>query len=250
MTVAVTVLASFALPITPAEADIIGGDVIKLNFQSTLGTSLSDWNQLSGNGNIGDGSVIRHGDGATVSGVTIALTNADGNNTDANTDNWGGFGSDPYYVADARDLVFGTGNLTVTFGGLDDALNYNIRVYSLINNDSFTADLNISVTDGGGTISRTGLGRNALFAAVPLSDDLIFSSVSTDGSGNIVVTQSSLQNHSWEAVVLEANPAAVPEPSSLALMIATGSGAFFWRRRKSRLTKKEETTESTDDLDT
>lgn len=238
VTFAIALFGTFAVA---HAASITGGDVLKLDVSNSGdgdGGSLADWNQLSTDGTLGAGSVIRHGDGATVDGATITLAGRDGNNDDGNADGWGGEigqtpGGDPYYIAAANDLIFdsnGSG-LTVTFGGLDNALTYNVRLYSLINNDSFPATLSLSVTDGAGTINRTGLNRQTLYDTVPLSSDLIFSGVSTDGSGNIVIMQTSTQPHSFEAVVLEAI-AVVPTPAALPAGLAMLGLVAMRRNRK------------------
>jgi len=65
-------------------------------------------------------------------------------------------------------------------------------------------EIDFTVTDGAGVISRTGLSRTILFSTVPLSPDLILEGLSADGSGNIAVNVSSGDAVSIEAVVLEA----------------------------------------------
>jgi len=231
LTLAAVAMASLALATTSTYAAISAGDVLKLDLSNTGdadGGSLADWNQLSTNGTIADGSVIRHGDGAVVDGVTITLAGRLGNNNDVNAANWPGMAGDPYYIPAADDLVYSTTGylLTVTFAGLDDALSYNARVYSLVNENK--AAINVGVTDGAGTITNTGLNRQTLYNTAPLSPNLIFNGVSTDGSGNIVATVSSTWHVNMEAVVLEA----VPEPATMSLLALGGLGVFFRRRRR------------------
>jgi alpha-N-arabinofuranosidase len=191
-----------------------GNNVIKLDLSNagdSDGGSLVDWNQLNNGGTIPAGSVKRHGDGAVVPGATITVSApaTSGFNNDPNSSGWGGTGTDPYYIPAADDLVYtASGPLAITFGGLNDALNYNVRVYSLINENP--APIDINVTNGAGTISRTGLNRSALYNTVPLSSDLIFSGVSTDGSGRIVISIDSTAAVSAEAIVLEARDPALP----------------------------------------
>jgi len=233
-------LALFALFAASAHAAIVGGDVLKLDLSNSGdgdGGSLADWNQLSTNGTIADGSVIRHGDGAVVSGVTITLAGRNGNNNDSRAGNWPGMAGDPYYIPAADDLVYSWPApylLTVTFGGLDDALSYNTRVYSLINET--LPPIDVGVTDGGGTILRTGLNRQTLYNTAPLSSDLIFNGVATDGSGNIVVTVGSTGGVSMEAVVLEAvgGGPVIPEPATFLIWALglLGLGWYAWRKRK------------------
>ena len=223
-------MASLALATTSTYAAIPAGDVLKLglsNTGDTDGGSLADWNQLSTNGTIAAGSVIRHGDGAVVGGVTISLAGRGGNNNnDGNAANWPAMAGDPYYIPAADDLVHSTTGylLTVTFAGLDDALSYNARVYSLVDENRPVID--VGVTDSAGTITNTGLNRQTLYNTAPLSSDLIFNGVSTDGSGNIVVTVNSTWHVNMEAVVLEA----VPEPATMSLLALGGLGVFLRRR--------------------
>ena len=206
ITVFVVLLASASYAPLAADEPLKVGDVIKFDLSNSgdgAGGSLADWNQLSDNGTIPAGSVIRHKDRAQVRGVTIKLAGRSGNNDDGNASGWSGIGIDPYYIAAADDLVFSVrGPLVVTFGGLDPRLNYNVRVYSLIN--EALAPIDIAVTDGAGTISRIGLNRGALFNTSPLSKDLIFSSVATDDRGRITVSIDSGSGLSAEAIVLEA----------------------------------------------
>jgi hypothetical protein len=223
---------------TVSVQSLTGGDAIKLDLSSAGdldGGSLADWNQLNNGGTLGDGYVIRHGDGAVVDGVTISVSApaASGFNNDANSSGWGGIGTDPYYIAAADDLVYTVpGPLSVTFGGLDDELDYNVRVYSLVNEG--LAPIDIDVTDGAGSLSRTGLVRSTLYNTVPLSSDLIFSGLSTDGSGNIVVSLDSTQALSAQAIVLEANAGVIPEPSTLALAVLGLLGFIGCQRRRRR----------------
>ena len=139
------VLTLIAIGSMTASAGIITGEVIKLDLgtagdgDGTTGAT-ADWNQVAGSANItiGDGSVTRHGDAAVVDGMTINVntTGNPGQANDANAAGWSGLSGDPYYNDEAlTDLVYGwgPGNLTVTFGGLDPTLTYNLRTYALIN---------------------------------------------------------------------------------------------------------------------
>lgn len=195
------------------------GDVIKLDLSNSGdrdGGLLTDWNQLSDNDTIPAGSVVREKDRAKIPGVSIRLSGRSGNNNDGNASGWSGIDADPYYIAAADDLVFsGPGPLTVSFSGLDLKLNYNVRVYSLINEAK--APIGITVTDGGGAISRINLNRRDLFKTAPLSKDLIFNSVSTDDGGTLKVSIDSVEGLSAEAIVLE---------------VVTPSAAADLRRRK------------------
>ena len=222
---------------TGATLPFSAGDVIKLDVSDngdSAGIKTGDWNTIvSFPGTIASGSVIRHGDGAAVDNLTIASSLPNGGGSGQvgaiGTTAWTGLGSDPYYNSlSYTDFIWNSGNsMTVTFGGLDAALTYNVRFYVLLTEGA--ADLDFTVTDGAGVISRTGLGRSDLFDAVPLSSDAIFEGVSADGSGNIAVNVSSANAVNIEAVVLEA----IPEPSSSTLLGLGLAGVLFRRRRSS-----------------
>ncbi len=212
---AVAVVAGMVLAGTAVEtanaAPIAGGDVIKLDAGTVGdgdGVKAADWNTLTGVGTITAGSVKRHGDGAIVDNVTIAVAASanPGQNNDSRCKGWSGLGADPYYNSESyTDLIYAWGlavnSLTTTFGGLNAGLKYNVRLYSLINES--LANINVSVTDGAGTVDRTGLNRITLYNTAPLSPDLIFSGVSPNGSGNIVITITSSAGLSFQAAVLE-----------------------------------------------
>ena len=202
---------------TVAVVQLSGGDVIKLDLgtagdgDGTPGAT-ADWNQVSSGANItvGAGSVKRHGDAAVVSGVTLNVAAGNILNTgqanEAITAGWSGLAGDPYFNNEAfTDLVyaFTPNQLTVTFGGLDPSLTYNLRTYVMVNENRPNFDL--TVTNGGGTIVRTNLSRQGLYATAPLSPNLIFEGISPDGSGNIAATTSCATfGVGFQAVVLEA----------------------------------------------
>ena len=223
---------ALALATTAQAATIAAGDVIKLDVSDAgdgAGTKTADWNTLATTAtpSIASGSVIRHGDGAVVDNTTIALSGAGGEVGAIGPAAWTGLGSDPYYNSLSYTDFFWGSDMTVTFGGLDAGLTYNVRLYHLLTEG--TANVDLTVTDGAGFINRTNLDRSDLFDTVPLSDDLIFNGVSADGSGNIIVNVNSTAGVSIEAVVLEA--VAIPEPTTTALL-GLGGLALILRRRK------------------
>ncbi|MCP5040104.1 MAG: hypothetical protein GY944_03675, partial [bacterium] len=205
-------LIAFAAFQAPAEALRIG-DVIKLDLSDRGdedGGSLADWNRLSSTKTIAAGSVIRHGDGAELSGVTIELRGHSGHNNDRHAAAWPGLGTDPYYIAAADDLVFSVpGPLSVTFAGLDPSFNYQVRVYSLI--DENKTPIDIEVTDGARSIWRRNLDRSELWNTVPLSTELIFESVASDAQGRVRISIDSRQALSAEAIILRA---VTPSPTA------------------------------------
>ncbi len=62
---------------------------------------------------------------------------------------WGGRAADPYYVAAAEDIVYGN-TMNLAFTGLDDEMDYNVRIYSCIGDNGAIVD-GFSVTDGAGS---------------------------------------------------------------------------------------------------
>ena len=202
---------------------IDGGDPV----ESAFGLA-ANYNGIQSNATIPLGSVIRLGDGQVVNSVTIAFTGYEGHNGDLRAQGWPGLAADPYYVAEAEDLVWPSG--TLTFGGLDDALSYNVRIYSLQDHSSTTPHL-YTVTDGAGTQSNS-VALADSWAAPTLEDaGLVFNEVSTDGSGRIVVTSNTHLN----AITLTvAGGEAVPR---LAVELLDGGNdlRFTWDSQDGRL---------------
>ncbi len=226
---ALTVTA-FDLP-TP----LVGGDVLKFDLSDAGdgdGGSLDDWNQFNGpassssipTSTIAAGRVRRDGDGSFVAGVsaTLEINGSAGFNNDALAAGWAGLATDPFLVAAADDIAFSNGSIVLTLSGLDDSLTYNLRAYSLIDQPGRIVD--VEATDGAGTILRDNLDRGVLFGTVPLDSDLIFSDLSTDGQGNIIVTfDADGDFFALNALTLEANPSAIiPEPASSMLWSLLG----------------------------
>jgi hypothetical protein len=190
--------------------------VVKLDLGASGdgdGTKATDWNTLtSGTGSIAGGSVIRHGDAQAIPGLSITGSLPNGGNTGQDNNSaaagWSGMGADPYYNSESyTDLVWSWGQspnqLRFTFGGLDNTLVYNVRAYSLI--DEGLANFDVTVTDGAGTQTSTNLNRTTLYNTAPLDSSLLFTGLSTDGSGNIAVTvEAASAGVSFEAIVLEA----------------------------------------------
>ncbi len=230
-------LVALGTMISVSAAVIADGDVIKLDFATAGdgdGGSIADWNQVSTGLNttgITAGNVKLHG-GGTVDGVTIAFTNLQTGsfNNDGGAANWGGTAADAYYELATDDIYFhndaDAADFSVTFGGLDDSLSYNLRSYTLIGNSGGTT-YTYSVSDGGGTQNYSGTNTSRWTAGTLEAAGTVFSDLQTDGSGNITVTYSDPNALAMNAIVLEA----VPEPSTTALL-GLGGFALILRRRR------------------
>ena len=91
---------------------------------------------------------------------------------------------DPYYVDGAQDYFRvqnygGVTSATMKFQGLDDSMSYNLRVYSLIDNDT-----QLTVTTKGGTMLTNDLTDKQRYTKSTLEEaGLVFEALQTDGSG-------------------------------------------------------------------
>ncbi len=211
-------------------------DVIGIDFASA-GGSATGFNVFSSNTTIADGSVIRHNGGSVVHGVSLSFSGGDGFTNPGETAGWVGASSDLYYAdQELRDIVYASGSgseLTLTFAGLDDALSYDVRVYSLFDrSDIRNREEAISVTDGLGFQSLTST-RYSRWLATTLEDGgTVFTDLKTDGNGNLIVTVTGPVDYNpfLNAIVLQA----VPEPSTLLMLFLAGLALASVRRRKRR----------------
>ncbi len=212
------------------------GDVIGVDFASA-GGSATGFNVFNSNTTIADGSVIRYNGDTVVHGVSLDFQGGNGFTNPGETAGWIGASSDPYYADQEtalRDIVYASGSgsaLTLTFSGLDDALSYDMRVYSLFDrSDIRDRQEAITVTDGLGTRSWTST-RYSRWLAESLEDGgTLFEKLKTDGNGNLVVTVTGPvgNNPFLNAIVLQA----VPEPGTGLMLLAGLVGSCFRRRRK------------------
>jgi len=249
-TYAVTLAAIFCISIEAQASPISPGDVIAVDFAgaathdaggwgSTGAADAPNFNIFDSNTTITSGSVIRHSDNTVVDGVSITFGGASGFNNDPRGGDWPGTAADPYYVSAADDLAFRSGSttaaMTLTFDGLDASLLYNVRVYSFFNDDTrWNRAHTFTVTNGTGFESINNTQGDRWFAATLEAAGTVFSSVSTNGSSQIVVSMvpTNNSNPTWNAIVLEA----VPEPGTLALCVMGlfGLAAGTWRKRRAR----------------
>lgn len=128
------------------ESPAPGGDVIKLDFSNVgdaNGGSLADWNSVSSGTTLS--TVIRHGDGATSTGISVSFSGfLEGHmNDDTATYGWIGQASDPYYINAVRDIYYhgDPTPLVTTFNGLTPGRYYKVRVYSLLGPSDTTTDM-------------------------------------------------------------------------------------------------------------
>jgi len=230
----------------PPPAPIQGGDVIKLDFSNAGdgdgGGLPGDWNQTNnGSAPIAPGSVIRHGDGAVIGGVGISFSGPGvgrGFNDDPGADGWIGEAGDPYFVPGANDIFFGPGALTTEFTGLDPALTYNVRVYSLIGNNGGATDEFSVIVSGIEVDGVTNSHATRWNASTLESGGTVFTGISPNALGRLDVTvenDGSLNGYyPLNAIVLEAVAAPIPEPATMcALGLAVaGLGRYVRRRRR------------------
>ena len=248
LAVAVSVVLGASIATPAQSAALTAGDAFRVNFAPTGSALGGDWNDMDANSSISAGSVQLFGGGGatTIDGVGLSI-NGTGSANDLNTQGWGGWTSspaDPYYTAAAYPLVYsvnaglgltGKANeLNLTVSGLDTSLRYNVRAYFLINET--LADFDIRVTDGAGSVLRTGINRITAYTTLsspsdPLYADLIFENVSADALGNLIVSVGASESVSLQAFALEAITQPVPG-AGLAGLATLGLAGVARRRRR------------------
>ncbi|MDF7825976.1 PEP-CTERM sorting domain-containing protein [Pontiellaceae bacterium B12227] len=210
-----------------AQADIVEGDVIAVDFGSVAPT-VANWNQLS-TSSLTIADAIRLSDGAgTGVGVAMTLTaqNADATNNTEPTDT--SLGSDDvsiYLDHSAANSTGGSGVndlITVTYTGLDDSLTYTLTG-GMARAGNGSAAWQQVYTVGGIDYEYTLVGGDTVDAYAEytglssVGGVLSFTVSDYEDSGLASISQMSLE--------------AIPEPGTLGLVAAFGGAVLFIRRR-------------------
>jgi len=219
---------------------ITEGQWLQLNFADAVVTNatanFNTYNTVNSGFNLATGNDTQMVD--SLGNLVDATLSANGwQNSGGNVnDAWGGMGSDvpaPGTATWEKEQInnfwwdiTNPGDATMTIGGLDANLTYNIYYYSKLD-QALSLEAH-SVTINGNT--QNTLGRGARFADT--DEDLFFPEVVTDGSGNLNISWGNVTgtNPFVTAIVVEA----IPEPATLGLLAAAG-GALLIVRRNSRL---------------
>ena len=193
-----------------SDSELKDGDVIAVDFATNdiaVGYNVFDSESSIGMPN---GMIYNYtNDRIPVAGVSVTLSSpaALGFGDDPNGNNWPGTASDPYYAAEADDIVYVStiaNPATVTFKGLSPAFLYRARVYALLGNNG-TNDETFTVTNGSGTETVTNTRGERWNAATLEAADMVFEGLECDSNGEIAVTVDPNGTHNafLNAVVLE-----------------------------------------------
>lgn len=230
-----------------ANAALTANQSIGIDFATTGPSTGSgygaetDFNVLNGNGNLADGTVIDT-NGSTLSGVSISLTGAFSDNAPMGDGDVIGYDTaapgayydgTPYSDLSFNDGIFTSpGNaFTITISGLSDALTYDISAIGRIGRlDGNT----FSLTAGDNAVSDSDTYGNIANVAGGSINPLSVSGATSTG-GVLTITFDDPTDAEWYGVnalhVTAVSAAAVPEPSSTALL-GLGGLALILRRRK------------------
>jgi len=206
-----------------ASGAIVLNDVIGIDFGPTAAdNNYNSLNSISGTLN----NLVSLTDGSTViTGVSVNVADFAWSNNDA--DHTLGSGTLNSNESNLTDWIGGSGTNTITFSGLDDALLYDIQIGHAFSANTTNTDTDYSVDGQTATAYHDNVAGSSF---VNLSD------LSTDGSGNLVISLTGASGASGSsfvsAMTLTASDVApIPEPSSAALL-GLGGLALISRRKR------------------
>ncbi|MFC5050455.1 PEP-CTERM sorting domain-containing protein [Rubritalea spongiae] len=209
-----------------SSAAIVVGDVIGFDFGTDAG-SATNFNIDAAPGNQTFTDVINTS-GTVLTGVDFTFSNTPANSGDGGDSNISSDYSSVFPNAAQNDAFFesNAGQWTLTFSGLDDSLSYDLTIGSYWAGGTAAQKENRNT---GWEVDGVQLGT----VADSLSDSYVnFTNLSTDGSGNLVISTYDLNANTISTLsALTLTAVAVPEPSSTALL-GLGGLALILRRRK------------------
>ncbi|MDF7801932.1 PEP-CTERM sorting domain-containing protein [Pontiellaceae bacterium B1224] len=209
-----------------ANASIMEGDVIKIDFGSTA-TTADYWNT----GVISSTThLVRMSDGANTD-VDMEISSVGGDPASYDTlwvENTEAGGSDIYEVWVDGILVAGGGadELTLTFTGLDDSLTYNLFAGGEAG-DGVGSTWTVSTSADGDNVETTEYQNTVPFVS--------FTGITSVG-GTFSLNLADLNDGGYPTPgrntgLAELTMTAIPEPATLGLIGVFGGGIFFIRRR-------------------
>ena len=177
-------------------ADISLGQSIGIDFASSGGSAGAgaETNFKTIDGNVTNESITTDVTGAVVSGVTVTTRGIQGTMGETNIGYWNVTGN--YAGTLYSNLTFNDGVYTgptaqyppiiITISGLNDSLGYNLT--GLVNGSNTVANTSsVTFTADGQSVAKTGQATYNAAGGYALLPSVI-NGVSTDGSGNLVVT--------------------------------------------------------------
>ena len=201
-----------------ANADIIAGDVIYVDFGEDFSGGFTNNISSSVADSLSIESAIRLSDGAAT-GVGIAVAKSGGAWTEANTLDGNALSLDPIAYGDALGINNGFGaTMSITFTGLNDSLTYDLTggVSSVPNYMT------------GWTIENQASPTYQLSDATASAGYISFAGL-TSSSGELLITLD--YNGLKHLAVSQLTLTSIPEPASLGLVAVFGVGILSMRRR-------------------